>query len=147
VQQTHATAATTPLPRAFDHELSGEAAALVSGALLGAVAWLSVSSSDQLGVFYGVCFVLTALTVALVVDAAGLFIAGVLPPLLMLGVVTVVVVLVPGAIDAPHLAVDAGGIQRVIAGIVDHATALVIGHVTALAIIGLRIRAMGAAPA
>lgn len=147
MQQTHVAAAPTTLPRAFDHELSGAAAAVVSGALLGAVAWLNVSSSGQLGFFYGVCFVLAALTVALVVDAAGLFVAGVLPPLLMLGVVTLVVVFAPAAIDAPHLAADAGGIQRVIAGIVDHAAALVIGHVTALVVLGLRIRAAGAAPA
>lgn len=117
----------------------------MSGALLGAVAWLSVTLSERLGIFFGVGFVLTALTVALIVDAAGLFTAGVLPPLLMLGVITVVVMLAPGAVDAPHLAATAGGIQRVIAGIVDHATALVIGHVTALAIIGLRVRATRAA--
>lgn len=145
MQQTQAAAATTPLPRAFDHELSGEAAAIVGAVVLGGVAWMTVSLSDRLGTFYGICFVLTALTIALVVDSAGLFIAGVLPPLLMLGVVTMVVVLAPAAIDAPHLAADAGSIQRVIAGIVDHATALVIGHVSALTIIGLRIRA--AAPA
>ena len=142
---THTPARPDTPSRPFDHELSGAAAAILGAALLGGSAWLNVVATERLGVFFAVCFVLCALTIALVVNTAGLFVAGVLPQLLMLGVLTAVVVLAPGAIEAPHLADDASGLQRVIAGVVDHATALVVGHVAALTIIGLRIRAAAAA--
>ena len=139
--RVHPATRAASLPRGFDHELPGVAATVLGAALLAGSAWLSVTLGDRLGLFFGICFVLTAITVALVVDAAGLFLAGVLPPLFLLGVLTGVVVLTPSAVDAPQLATDAGSLQRVIAGVVDHATALVIGHAGALAIIGLRLRA------
>lgn len=141
MEQTHPAPLPATLPRVFEHELTGRAAVALGCALLGASAWINALLSDRLGVFFGVCFVLTALSVALVVDRDGLFIAGVLPPLLMLAVATAVVVVSPGAVDAPHLAVNAGDVQRVIAVIVDHALALVLGHLGALALVGLRIRA------
>jgi len=138
--QAHTAARPLPATRGFDHELTGPAAAVVATVLLAACAWVSVALTERLGVFFGLCLVLAALTVALVVDTRGLFVAGVLPPLLLLGVLTMVVMLAPSAIDAPHLATDAGHLQRVIAGVVDHATALVVGHLAALTIVGLRIR-------
>ena len=142
---THTATRPAASARPFDHELSGAAAAVLGAALLAGSAWLNVVMTERLGLFFGLSFVLCALTIALVVDTAGLFVAGVLPPLLMLGVLTAVVVLAPAAVDAPHLAHDAGALQRVIAGIVGHATALVVGHGVALTIIGLRIRAAAAA--
>jgi len=132
------------MSRPFDHELSGAGTAVLGATLLAGSAWLDVALTERVGLFFGLCFVLTALTVALVVDTAGLFVAGVLPPLLLVAVLTAVAVLAPEAIDAPDLAVNAGGLQRVIAGVVAHATALVVGHVAALTIIGLRIRAAAA---
>lgn len=145
--RAHPATGAPPLARGFNHELPGPAAAVLGAALLAGSAWLSVTLGGRLGIFFGICFVFTAITVALVVDAAGLFVAGVLPPLMLLVLLTGVVFLAPAAVDAPQLAADAGGPQRVIAGVVDHAAALVIGHVAALAIIGLRIRAAGRAAA
>jgi hypothetical protein len=139
--RTHPAATAASLRRGFDHELTGTAAAVVGAALLAGSAWLSVTAGGRLGGFFGICLVLTAVTGALVVDGSGLFMAGVLPPLLLLAVLTGVALVTPSAIDAAHLAADAGRLQRVIAGVVDHAAALVVGHVAALTIVGLRIRA------
>jgi len=127
--------------KAFDRELSGPVVAVLSGALLGAAAWLSVALSDRLGSFFGVCLVLAALTAALVVNTAGLFAAGVLPPLLLLAAVIAVVIGAPPAIDTAPLAGGDGALLRVIAGVVDQATPLVIAHVAALTIIAFRVRA------
>lgn len=126
--------------KAFDRELSGHVVAVLSGALLGAAAWLSVTLSDRLGLFFGVCLVLAALTAALVVNTAGLFAAGVLPPLLLLAAVVAVVIGAPSAIDAAQLTGGDGALLRVIAGVVDQATPLVIAHVAALTIIAFRVR-------
>lgn len=125
-------------------ELSGPGVALVSVALLAAATWMSVQLSDRLGLFFGIAVVLAAITAALVVDDAGLFMAGVLPPLLLVGTTVAAVAMAPQAVAAADLARDADAASRVVAGVVDHATALVIGHVAALTIIGARIR--GASP-
>ncbi|CAN5587693.1 hypothetical protein BH18ACT8_BH18ACT8_02370 [soil metagenome] len=126
--------------KAFDRELSGPVVAALSGALLGAAAWLSVTLSDRLGLFFGVCLVLAALTAALVVNTTGLFAAGVLPPLLLLTVVIFVVIGAPAAVDVARLTGSDGAPLRVIAGVVDQATPLVIAHVAALTIIAFRVR-------
>jgi len=143
VQPTQLRAPAGSGTRAFAAELSGAATAVSSGALLAGAAWVNITLSGHLGLFFGVSFVLTAITAALVVDVSGMFTAGVLPPLLLLAVVTGVVLLSPDAVVAPHLADSAGTVQRVIGGIVDHAAALVLGHGGALTLIGLRIRASG----
>jgi uncharacterized protein DUF6542 len=120
-------------------ELSAPAVVVVSSAcLVGAVA-LQLLLTDTLGVFFGSCFVLTSLTAALVVRTDGFFVVGVLPPLLLTGVLTAVAISIPSAIDAPGLADDAGLVQRVIGGVVSQAGALVIGHGAAIAVLGLRI--------
>jgi hypothetical protein len=125
--------------RAADHELGAGAVVAVSAVCRGGAAAVQLALTDHLGVFFGICFVLASLTAALLVRSADFFTVGVLPPLLMLGVLAAVGAAAPSAIDAPGLADDAGLIQRVIAGVVSQAPALVIGHGAALGVIGLRI--------
>jgi len=120
-------------------ELSAPAVVTVSAACMLGAAAVQLLLTDALGMFFGACFVLTSITAALVVRTDGFFVVGVLPPLLLIGVLTTVSVADPTAIDAPGLAEDAGLLQRVIAGIVSQAGALVIGHGAAIAVIGLRI--------
>ena len=120
-------------------ELSAPAVVTVSAACVLGAAAVQLLLTDALGLFFGACFVLTSITAALVVRTDGFFVVGVLPPLLLIGVLTTVGVADPSAIDAPGLAEDAGLLQRVIAGIVSQAGALVIGHGAAIAVIGLRI--------
>jgi hypothetical protein len=125
-------------------ELSPPAVVALSVTCAVGAATLQLLLTDVLGVFFGICFVLTSLTAALMVRTDGFFVVGVLPPLLLVGVLTAVAVIVPSGIDAPGLADDASLLQRVIAGIVSQAGALVIGHAGAIAVLGLRI---GGAPA
>lgn len=120
-------------------ELGAPAVVTVSAACVLGAAAVQLLLTDALGLFFGACFVLTSITAALVVRTDGFFVVGVLPPLLLIGVLTTVGVADPSAIDAPGLAEDAGLLQRVIAGIVSQAGALVIGHGAAIAVIGLRI--------
>ena len=109
-------------------------------ALLTAATALQVWLTDSLGIFFSVCFVLTALTTALLVRSDGFFVVGVLPPLLLLALLTGVAIVAPGHIDAPVPA-DAGVLQLVIAGLVAHASELAVAHLSALAIIAARVRA------
>jgi len=115
------------------------AVAAVSALCLGGAAAVQLALTDHLGVFFGICFVLASLTAALLVRADGFFTVGVLPPLLLLGILAAVGAVAPSAIDAPGLSDDAGLVQRVIAGVVSQAPALVIGHGVALGVLGLRI--------
>ena len=103
------------------------------------VATVSIGLTDELGVFFGACFVLVSVSAALSADLRSLFAPGVLPPLLLVTVLLAVAVLAPQAIDAPGLAETAGAAQRTIAGVVEQATALIIGHLLALAAIAYRI--------
>jgi hypothetical protein len=125
--------------RAARHEFAARGAVLVSVVGLAAAAGVQLALSDRLGVFFGCCFVLASLTAALTVRADGFFTVGILPPLLLVGVLTVVASLRPSAIDAPGLADDAGLVQRVIAGVVSQAAALVVGHGLAIVVLGVRI--------
>jgi hypothetical protein len=127
--------------RAASHELGAGAVVAVSAGCLGGAAAVQRALTDHLGVFFGICFVLAVLTAALLVRTDGFFTVGVLPPLLLLAVITAVGVVDPAAIAAPGLSDDAGLLQRVIAGVVSQAPALVIGHAAALGVIGLRIHA------
>lgn len=125
--------------RAGRHEFAARGAVLVSAIGVVGAAALQLLLTDRLGIFFGICFVLASLTAALTVRSDGFFTVGILPPLLLLGVLTAVASIRPSAIDAPGLADDAGLVQRVIAGVVSQAAALVIGHGLAIAVLGVRL--------
>jgi hypothetical protein len=128
-----------------EHELTSRGVVVLGVALLAAATALQVRLSPSLGIFYSVCFVLTVVTTTLLVRSDGFFVVGVLPPLLMLGILIAVAYWAPSHIDAPVPA-SASLAQLVIAGLIAHATPLAIGHLSALAIIAARVRAAPPVP-
>jgi hypothetical protein len=123
-----------------EHELTSRGVVVLGTALLCAATALQVWLTSSLGVFFSICFVLTVLTTTLLVRSDGFFVVGVLPPLLMLALLTAVAYWAPTHIDAPVPA-SAGIVQLVIAGLVAHATPLVVAHLAALGIIAARVHA------
>jgi hypothetical protein len=97
----------------------------------------------QVGLFFDICFVLICLAMALAVRQVDFFTVGVLPPLLMGTVFTLL-----GA-TRPDLIADRsdGVIQAVISGLGHHAGALVTGYVLCLAILAIRHRVLSQAAA
>jgi len=92
----------------------------------------------QVGVFFDVCYVLICVATALAVRPADFFTIGVLPPLLMVGVFTLLGATRPDVIADP----SDGVIQAVVAGLGHHAAALVLGYGLCLAILAVRHRVL-----
>lgn len=120
-------------------DLSARQAIIIACVAMTAIAILDVVVDGKLGTLFSVGFILIAVTTPLSVDVRALFAPGILPPLLMIGVILVFAVVAPSAIPADGLASTAGTLPRLIAGIIDQATALVVGHLLALGVIALRI--------
>jgi ABC-type uncharacterized transport system permease subunit len=92
----------------------------------------------QVGVFFDICYVLICVAMALAVRPADFFTIGVLPPLLMVGVFTLLGATRPDVIADP----SDGVIQAVVAGLGHHAAALVLGYGLCLAILAVRHRVL-----
>ena len=120
-------------------DLGARQAIVIACAAMTAIAILDVVVDGKLGTLYSVGFILIAVTTPLSVDVRSLFAPGILPPLLMIGVILIFAIVAPSAIPADGLVSSAGTLQRLIAGIIDQATALVVGHLLALGVIALRI--------
>lgn len=99
--------------------------------------WLA----GRVGVVFDVSFVLLCLATALAVRPADFFTAGVLPPMLMVVVFTLV-----GA-TRPEMIADPGDgvVQAVVSGLGHHAGALVAGYLLCLAILAVRQRVLAQA--
>lgn len=97
-------------------------------------AWLNVVLTARLSLFFDLTFVVLCLAAAFAVRPRDFFIVGVLPPLLMLGVVTMLAVAARGTVadDVDSLA------QAVVSGLAHHASGLVAGYAVALAVLALR---------
>lgn len=106
---------------------------------MAAITVVDVAVNQQIGLLFGMSFVLVTITIPLSVNISQLFVPAILPPLLLIGAITALAIVAPSTIPAEGLANSAGASQRIISGIIDQATALVVGHVLALAVIGLRI--------
>jgi len=104
-------------------------------------ATLEILARGQLGLLTGLALVLVSIGAALLMRPADLFTAGILPPLLTLGVLIGIAVVYPEGIGVRSLDPTAGTAQVAIAGFVDLAGALVVAHVLALLLVGMRIRA------
>lgn len=111
----------------------------VALALSGVV--LSQALFSTVGLFFDACFVLACVAAALAVRPRDFFTVGVLPPLLMVVVFTLV------GIARPETIADAGDgvIQAVVSGLSHHAGALVIGYLLALVVLAVRHRVLGQA--
>lgn len=129
----------SPLDAFAGRDLTARGVVVLGCTSVGGFAALEIALNHHLGITFGVVFVLVSIACALAADVHALFAPGVLPPLLMVGVMAVVAGLAPEAINVAGMATTASTMQRAIAGIIDHATALVIAHVLALSIVGLRI--------
>lgn len=99
-----------------------------------AVAWLNVGLSGRLSLFFDLTFVVLCLVAALAVRPRDFFVVGVLPPLLMLGVMTMLAMAARGAVADE---VD-GLVQAVVSGLAHHAGGLVAGYALTLAVLALR---------
>ncbi|CAA9406205.1 MAG: hypothetical protein AVDCRST_MAG60-2380 [uncultured Nocardioides sp.] len=90
----------------------------------------------ELSFFFDLCFVVLCLALALVVKPDDFFTVGVLPPLMMLAVLTLL-----GAV-APETVADRGDglVQAVVSGLAHHSGALVAGYALCLGTVVLRQR-------
>lgn len=95
---------------------------------------LEVTIGGEVGRFFDIAFVLVCVTVALLVRPQDFFTVGVLPPLVMLAVLTVVAVARPAALaaDGDTLA------QALVGGLSAHAIALGIGYGLCLVVLAVR---------
>lgn len=98
--------------------------------LAGVDLWLT----HGLSLFFDIAFVAVCVAAALAVRPRDFFVVGVLPPLLMLGIVTLLALV---AREAVAEEVDSL-VQAVVSGLAHLAGALVIGYALALAVLALR---------
>ncbi|MBF4163604.1 DUF6542 domain-containing protein [Nocardioides acrostichi] len=128
MSQTHA--GRTP---ALPQEAAPSLVVLALALLLTAVAADGLLSPG-LGRVLDVGFLLTCLAVGLLVRHGDFFVAGVLPPLALTGVLTLVALTSPGVLAGG----DTGWLGSTFAGLAHHSTALVLGWVTALVTLLMR---------
>jgi hypothetical protein len=104
--------------------------------LLGSVAFarLDLMTGEKLSLFFDASFVVVCVAAALAVRPRDFFAVGVLPPLLMLGTVTLLAMVARSAVADE---VDSL-VQAVVSGLAHHAGALVTGYGSTLAVLALR---------
>jgi hypothetical protein len=112
-----------------------------AAAVLVLAAALEILVRGHVGLLTGLCLILVSVGAALMMRPAELFTAGILPPLLTLGVLIAIAAVHPQGIGVHSLDPAASTAQVVIAGFVDLAGALVVAHLLALLLVGMRIRA------
>lgn len=106
--------------------------AAAAAALLVVLAHLLLT--DELTLAFDVAFVVICVAAALAVRPRDFFFVGVLPPLLMAGLVVVLAVVDPGAVADP----TDGLAQATVSGLAHHAGALVLGYALVAAVLALR---------
>ena len=102
---------------------------------------LDQTSSGSVGLFFDISFVLICVAAALMVRPSDFFTVGVLPPLLMVAVFTLL------GLTRPDVIADKsdGVIQAVVSGLSHNAGALVVGYVLSLAALAVRHRVLAQA--
>jgi len=118
-------------------DVSGRNVVVAAGLATALVCALDLTDG-RLGAAFSVGFILIAVTVPMAVELRSVVIAGVLPPLLLIGALFAVVLVDPSAISINGLPKDAGTLARTLAVVLDHGVTLVIGHALALGVIVLR---------
>ena len=98
------------------------------------VVLLDLLAFSDLTVLSDVGFVLVCAAAALAVRPREFFVVGVLPPLLMAGIVTLLALLARDAVAEPT---DGLG-QALVTGLAHHASALIVGYGLTLALLALR---------
>ncbi len=100
---------------------------------------LDVLLVGRVSLFFDLCFVALCVGLALVVRPTDFFVVGVLPPLIMLAVFTLLGLTRPGVIAHPQ----DGVVQAVVSGLSHHSSALVAGYVLCLAVLAVRQKVAG----
>jgi hypothetical protein len=112
----------------------GRRVALGASVMSLAVVIVSLGATGEIGLWFDIAFVLLCVAAALAVRPDDFFVAGVLPPLLMAGTITLLAI-----VDRPSVADPRDGIvQAVVSGLAHHATALVVGYALALGLLAVR---------
>jgi hypothetical protein len=88
----------------------------------------------RVSLFFDLCFVALCVGLALAVRPRDFFVVGVLPPLIMVGVFTLLGLTRPDVIAHPR----DGVVQAVVSGLSHHSGALVAGYVLCLACLAIR---------
>jgi hypothetical protein len=117
------------------HEPGGRIVALGLALALTAVA-LDLAATGGVGLLFDAAFVVICVMVSLLVRPQDFFTAGVLPPLMMLSVFTLVALTDPAAIAQEQ----DGLVQAVVSGLSAHAVALGIGYGLCLGCLAIRER-------
>lgn len=95
---------------------------------------LDVWLGDDLGLLFDLCFVALCVTIALRVRPGDFFTVGVLPPLLMLGVLALLDVTRSEVLGHP----EDGLVQSVVTGLAAHSGALGAGYALCLTVLAIR---------
>jgi hypothetical protein len=90
----------------------------------------------RISLFFDLCFIALCVALALVVRPTDFFTVGVLPPMIMVAVFTLLGITRPGVIAHP----EDGVVQAVVSGLSRHSAALVIGYVLCLTCLAVRQR-------
>jgi uncharacterized protein DUF6542 len=102
--------------------------------LLLAIAVGETLSLDRLGLVFDLTFVVVCAAAALAVRPRDFFMVGVLPPLSMLGIVTMLAV-----VDRSTVADPGDGLfQAIVSGLAHHAGSLVVGYTLTLGLLAVR---------
>ena len=103
---------------------------------------IDVAVVGRISLFFDLCFITLCVALALAVRPTDFFTVGVLPPLIMVGVFTLL------GFTRPEVIADRrdGVIQAVVSGLSHHSVALVVGYLLCLVCLALRQR-MGQRPA
>jgi len=133
-QHRHRRADASPVTHLRTFQVVGGAAVATA-----AVVAFDLTLTGRLSMFFDLCFVLIGLSAALLARRQGLFAVGVLPPLLLGGVVAVLAVSAPAALTSSHLAFASTWLT----GLAHHGGALAATHVIVLTIVGLRAARVG----
>ncbi len=99
---------------------------------------VDLALGSQLSLFFDICFVLLCLALALAVRPRDFFMVGVLPPLLMVGVFTLLAAVSPGAVGHEEDSL----VQAVVSGLATHAGALILGYALCLTVLAVRQRVL-----
>lgn len=100
---------------------------------------LDVLLTGHLGWFFDLLFVGICLAAALAVRPDDFFPVGVLPPLLLLGLVALLAVLRPVSVADR----GDGPVQAVVSGLAHHASALLVGYLLVLGVLAMRQHVLG----
>ena len=97
---------------------------------------IDVALVGRVSIFFDLCFVTMCVGLALAVRPPDFFTVGVLPPLIMVGVFTLLGLTRPGVIADP----GDGVVQAVVSGLSHHSGALVAGYLLCLGCLAMRRR-------